>query len=86
MLYPSEIGPSLQTISYQFILGMIKQKQRKSLPKLSISRRDYSLKRHNITEYLGCYLDCNLNEESMTCRVPKRINTKLNFYGGKTTI
>ena len=30
-------------------------------------------------EYLRCYLDSNLNGKSMTCRVLKRINTKLNF-------
>ena len=28
---------------------------------LNISYGDYSLKQHNAAEYLGCYLDSNLN-------------------------
>ena len=51
----------------------------KSPPKLNISYGDYSLKQHNIVEYLACYLDSNLNVESMARRVLKKINTKLNF-------
>ena len=51
----------------------------KSPPKVSISYGDYSLKQHNTVEYLGCYLDSNLNGESMARRVLKKINTKLNF-------
>ena len=47
-------------------------------PKLSIYG-DYSLKQHNTVEYLGCYLDSNLNGESVTQRVLKKISTKLNF-------
>ena len=39
--------------------------QMKSQPKLSILYGDYSLKQRNTVEYLGCYLDSNLNEESM---------------------
>ena len=63
---------------------MIKQKQFfslewKSPPKLRISYGDYSLKQHSTLEYHGCYLDSNLNGESMACRVLKKINTKLNF-------
>ena len=50
----------------------------KSPPKLNIYG-DYSLKQHNTVEYLGCYLDSNLNRESMARRVLKKINTKLNF-------
>ena len=34
-------------------------------PKLNISYGDYSLKQHNTVEYLGWYLDSNLNGESM---------------------
>ena len=30
---------------------------------------DYSLKQHNTVEYLGCYLDSDLNGESMAPRV-----------------
>ena len=50
----------------------------KSLPKLSIYG-DYSLKQYNTVEYLGCYLNSNLNGESMARRVLKKINMKLNF-------
>ena len=71
------------TVSYQFILGMIIQKQFlyriKSPPKLSISYGDYSLKQHNTAEYLGSYLDSNHHGESMSCRVLKEISTKVNF-------
>ena len=45
----------------------------KSLPKLSISFGNYSLKDHKTAEYLGCYLHSNINGES----VARRINTKL---------
>ena len=51
----------------------------KSPPTLNISYGGYSLKQHNTVEYLGCYLDSNLNGESMARRVLKKINTKLNF-------
>ena len=51
----------------------------KSPPKLYISYGDYYLKQHNTVEYLGCYLDYNLNGQSMARRVLKKINTKLNF-------
>ena len=50
----------------------------KSSPKLNIYE-DYSLKQHSTVEYLGYYLDSNLNGELMACRVLKKINTKLNF-------
>ena len=46
--------------------------------KLSIYRV-YSLKQHNIVEYLGCHLDSDLNSESMACIVLKKIGTKLYF-------
>ena len=51
----------------------------KSPSKLSISYGDYSLQQHNSVEYFGCFLNFNLNGESMACRVLKKINTKLNF-------
>ena len=51
----------------------------KSPPKLSISNGDYSLKQHNTVEHLGCYLDSNLNRDSMARRLLKKINNKLNF-------
>ena len=44
----------------------------KSPPKLSISYEDYSLKQYNTAEYLGCYLDFNLNGELMAHRVLKK--------------
>ena len=61
------------SISYQSMLGIIKQKQfffswKTTPPKLSISYKDYSIKQHNTVEYLGLYLDFNLNGESMTRR------------------
>ena len=40
--------------------------------------RDCYLKQHKTVEYLGCYLDSDLNGESMALRVLKKINTKLN--------
>ena len=58
----------------------------KSPPKLNISYGDYSIKQHNTEEYLGSYLDSNLNGESMACRVFKKINTELNFLWNKATI
>ena len=39
----------------------------------------YFLKQQNTVQYLGCYLDSNLNGVSMVCRVLKNIKTKLNF-------
>ena len=51
----------------------------KSPPKLNISYGDYSLEQHNIVEYLGCYLDSNLNGKSKARRVLKKISTKLNY-------
>ena len=40
--------------------------------------RDYYLKQHKPVEYPECYLDSNLNRESMVRRVLKKINTNLN--------
>ena len=37
--------------------------------------RDYYLKQHKTVEYLGCYLDINLNRESIASEVLKKINT-----------
>ena len=68
---------------YQFILGMIKKKtnfsRMKSPPKLNILYGDYYLKQHNTVEYSGCYLDSNIDGESLARRVLKNINTKLTF-------
>ena len=36
-----------------------------------------SLKQHNTVQYFGCYLDSDLNGESVFGRVLKKINTKL---------
>ena len=38
--------------------------------------RDYYLKQHKTVEYLGYYLDSDLNRESMAHRILKKINTK----------
>ena len=40
---------------------------------------DYPLKQHKTVEYLGCYLDSDLNGDSMARKVLKKINTKLNL-------
>ena len=40
--------------------------------------RGYYLKQHKTVEYLECYLDSNLNRESIVRRVLKKINTNLN--------
>ena len=40
---------------------------------------DHNLKQHSTVEYLRCYLDSNLNSESLARRVLKTINTELNF-------
>ena len=53
--------------------------QKKNPPKLSLSYRDYCLKQLNTVEYLGRYLDYNLNGESMGRRVVENISVKLNF-------
>ena len=40
---------------------------------------DYSPKQHNNVEHLEFYLDLDLTRESLTCRVLRKINAKLNF-------
>ena len=50
-----------------------------SPPNLNKSYGDYSLKQSCTVEYLGCYLDSNLNGNSMDCIVLRKINTELNF-------
>ena len=37
--------------------------------------RGYYLKQHKTVEYLECYLDSNINRESIVRRVLKKINT-----------
>ena len=41
--------------------------------------RDYNLKQHKTVKYLECYLDSNLNGQSIVRRVLKKINAKLNL-------
>ena len=57
----------------------------KSPPKLSISYGDYSLKQNNTVKYSGCYLDSNLNWESMARRL-KTLTQIYISYGDKATI
>ena len=45
--------------------------RKKSPTNLSISYGDYSLKQHDTVEYLGCYLDSNLNGESIAAQFLK---------------
>ena len=52
---------------------------RDSLFQVNTVYGDYSLKQDNTVESLGCYLDSNINGESMAHKVFKKINTKLNF-------
>ena len=44
---------------------------------------DYSLNQYNTVEYLGCYLDSDLNKETMARRVLKKINKKPNIGAKK---
>ena len=50
-----------QLFSLSLSLKKKKKKKKKKPPKLNISYGDYSLKQHNTIEYLGCYLESNLN-------------------------
>ena len=39
----------------------------------------YSIKQHNIVEYLGCQLDSKLNGETLASNVLRKINAKQKF-------
>ena len=55
----------------------------KSPQKLSITYGDYSLKQRNTVEYLGYYLDSNLNGESWYPLLSKALKTKLQIAQNK---
>ena len=46
----------------------------KDLPELDITYKNNGIKRFNTVEYLGCYLDVNLSEESMAVKSLKKIS------------
>ena len=49
----------------------------KNLPELNITCNNNKI---NIVKYLRCYLDANLNGESMTMKLLKKISAKLQFF------
>ena len=51
----------------------------KTPEKLNISFQDHSIRQYNCVEYLGCFLDYNLNGETMVRKILKKINDKLKF-------
>ena len=51
----------------------------KTPEKLNISFQDHSIRQYNCVEYLGCFLDYNLNGETMARKILKKINDKLKF-------
>ena len=54
----------------------------KTQAKVNISFQDHLIKQYNCIEYLGCFLDYNLNGETMARKVLNKINGKLKFYTG----
>ena len=51
----------------------------KTPEKLNISFQYHSIRQYNCVEYLGCFLDYNLNGEAMARKILKKINDKLKF-------
>ena len=51
----------------------------KTPEKLNISFQDHSIRQYNCVEYFGCFLDYNLNGETMARKSLKKINDKLKF-------
>ena len=51
----------------------------KTPEKLSISFQDHSIRQYNCVEYFDCFLDYNLNGETMARKILKKINDKLKF-------
>ena len=49
----------------------------KNLPELNITCNNNKI---NIVKYLRCYLDANLNGESTTMKLLKKISAKLRFF------
>ena len=49
----------------------------KTAEKLNISFQDHSIRQYNCVEYLGCFLDYNLNGKAMARKILKKINGKL---------
>ena len=49
----------------------------KNLPELNITCSNNKI---NIVKYLRCYLDANLNGESTTMKLLKKISAKLQFF------
>ena len=51
----------------------------KTPEKLNVSFQDHSIRQYNCQEYIGCFLDYNLNVETMARKILKEINDKLKF-------
>ena len=57
----------------------------KTPAKLDISFQDHHIKQYNCVEYLRCFLDYNLNGETMARKVLNKINVKLKFLYRQAT-
>ena len=57
----------------------------KTPAKLNISFQDHLFKQCNCVKYLGCFLDYNLNGETMAQKVLNKINGKLTFLYRRVT-
>ena len=57
----------------------------KTPAKLDISFQDHHIKQYNCVEHLGCFLDYNLNGETMAQKVLNKINVKLKFLYRQAT-
>ena len=57
----------------------------KTPARLNIYFQEYFIKQYNCVEYLGCFLDYNLNEEAMTRKVLNKTNGKLKFLYKQAT-
>ena len=53
--------------------------------KLNISFQDHLIKLYNCVKYLGCFLDYNLNGETMARKALSKINVKLKFLYRQAT-
>ena len=74
----------LLIISCQFILVKMRLNafisvRKKNLPELNMTYNNNKIKQFHLIEYFGCYLDANLNGESMAMKSLKKINAKLQF-------
>ena len=57
----------------------------KTPAKLNISFQDHLFKQYNCVEYLGCFVDYNLNGETIAWKALSKFNSKLNFLYRQAT-